>query len=54
MQTAALFERGQALGVAIAAILIVTETATGELAGDEATELAAKRAGAAASAVLSL
>jgi uridine phosphorylase len=53
MQTAALFGRGRDLGVALAAVLIVTETAAeGEL-GVEESELAARQAGAAASAILS-
>lgn len=52
MQTAALFARGSALGVALAAAMIVVENAAGEILGDEASELAAKRAGAAAAAVL--
>lgn len=53
MQTAALFARGAALGIALAAVMIVVENAGGEALGDEASELAAKRAGRAASAVLS-
>jgi uridine phosphorylase len=53
MQTAALFARGRTLEVELAAILIVTETATGEQLGDEAGALAAKRAGTAARAALS-
>ena len=53
MQTATLFERGTALGVAIAAVLIVTETATGDQLDGEAEERAAKLAGSAAVAVLS-
>jgi uridine phosphorylase len=52
MQTAALLERGAVLGVAIAGVLVVTETRTGELLDDEALEAAAKRAGNAASASL--
>jgi uridine phosphorylase len=52
MQTATLLGRGAQLGVAIAAVLIVTETALGELLGDEEIEAAAKLAGTAASAVL--
>jgi len=52
MQTAALFARGSELGVAIAAVLIVTESASGERLDDEASELAARRAGTAASAIL--
>jgi uridine phosphorylase len=53
MQTAALCERARDLGVALAAVLIVTETATGSELDPEAGELAARRAGAAASASLS-
>jgi uridine phosphorylase len=53
MQTAALLGRGAELGLALAAVLIVAATASGEQLGDEATEAAAKRAGAAAGAVLS-
>jgi uridine phosphorylase len=53
MQTATLFQRARDLGVRFAAVLIVSATAAGgELAG-EAGELAAERAGAAASAALS-
>lgn len=52
MQTAALFARGSALGVALAAVMIVVENAAGEALADEANELAAKQAGGAASAVL--
>jgi uridine phosphorylase len=53
MQTAALLSAGRVLGVALAAVLIVTETSGGGRLGDEATEVAAKRAGVAAAAVLS-
>jgi uridine phosphorylase len=53
MQTAALFGRSTTLGVALAAVLIVTETVVGEQPDGEAEETAAKRAGRAASAVLS-
>lgn len=52
MQTAALFSRGRDLGVAVAAVLIVTETATGERLGDEELEAVAKHSGAAAAASL--
>lgn len=52
MQTAALLARGPALGVAVAALLVVTESAAGERLGDEGLEQAAKAAGDAASAVL--
>jgi uridine phosphorylase len=52
MQTAALFARGRALGVALAAVLIVAETAAGALE-DEAAELAAKAAGRSAALALS-
>jgi uridine phosphorylase len=53
MQTAALFRRGDELGVALAAVLIVTETARGEQLGDDEQGRAAKRAGEAAAASLS-
>jgi uridine phosphorylase len=53
MQTATLFSDGAALGIALAAVLIVTESRHGAQLGDEAAERAAKRAGAAALAVLS-
>jgi purine-nucleoside phosphorylase len=52
MQTAALLGRGAGLGVAVAAVLIVTETVAGEPLGDEELEAAAKLAGTAAAAVL--
>lgn len=52
MQTAALFAAGVRLGVAVAAVLVVSETSGGELLGDEAMEAAAKRAGNAATASL--
>jgi uridine phosphorylase len=54
MQTATLFERSEALGVALAAVLIVAGGSNGESLGDEPLEAAAKRAGAAAAAALSL
>ena len=53
MQTAALLARGRDLGIAVAAVLIVTETVAGESLDDDAAELAAKAAGRAAAAVLS-
>ncbi|MGC1167030.1 MAG: hypothetical protein WA862_13080 [Solirubrobacterales bacterium] len=53
MQTAALFGRGRELGMALAAVLIVTETVAGAELESEAGELAARRAGAAAAASLS-
>jgi uridine phosphorylase len=53
MQTAMLLARGAALGAAIAAVLIVAESAAGDQASDEQLEAGAKRAGTAASAVLS-
>jgi uridine phosphorylase len=52
MQTAALFAGGASLGLAIAAVLVVSETREGERLGDEAMESAAKRAGRAALAAL--
>jgi uridine phosphorylase len=53
MQTAALFDRGRELGVALAAVLVVVEGADGDRLGDEAAEEATKRAGTAAAASLS-
>jgi uridine phosphorylase len=53
MQTVAVLARGRQLGIAVAALLIVSETDAGELLADEPLETAAKRAGRAASAVLS-
>jgi uridine phosphorylase len=53
MQTASLFAAGEALGVALAAVLIVTETSTGEQLGEEQAAAAVKRAGVAAKAALS-
>ncbi|HEX8752198.1 MAG TPA: hypothetical protein VF731_02170 [Solirubrobacterales bacterium] len=50
MQTAALLARGRELGVALAAVLIVIESADGRLLADEELEVAAKAAGTAASA----
>jgi uridine phosphorylase len=52
MQTAALLGKGGELGLAIAAVLIVTEGAGGERLGEDAEVEAAKRAGAAAAAAL--
>ncbi|HEU4944267.1 MAG TPA: hypothetical protein VFT10_03810 [Solirubrobacterales bacterium] len=54
MQTATLLARGETLGVRIAALLIVAESASGEQADDEQLEAGAKRAGTAARAVLSV
>ena len=48
MQTAALLERGAALGIALAAVLVVTETRSGDRLDDDALEAAAKQAGNAA------
>jgi uridine phosphorylase len=53
MQTAALLGRGPALGVAVAAVLIVTAAVAGEQLDDESVELASKQAGQATSAALS-
>jgi nucleoside phosphorylase len=53
MQTATLLAGGPGLGVEVAALLIVTGTLGGERLEDEAVEVAAKRAGRAAAAVLS-
>jgi uridine phosphorylase len=52
MQTATLFARGAELGMALAAVLIVVESAAGEALSEEEGNLAAKRAGTAASASL--
>jgi uridine phosphorylase len=54
MQTATLFERGEALGVTLAAVLIVAESVTGNSLEDEAMAAAAKRAGTAGAVALSL
>jgi uridine phosphorylase len=53
MQTAALLGRGGELGLAVAAVLIVTEGASGERLAEEAEVKAAKRAGLAAATALS-
>jgi uridine phosphorylase len=53
MQTAALFDRGRALAVAIAAVLIVNAGSAGDQLGDDAAEAAARQAGRAAAAALS-
>ncbi|MGN6257962.1 MAG: phosphorylase family protein [Solirubrobacterales bacterium] len=53
MQTAALLETGAELGVAVAALLIVTERSDAGQLRDEELEEAAKRAGAAAAEILS-
>jgi uridine phosphorylase len=52
MQTATLLASAAPLGVAIAAVLIVVESADGDQAGEDALEAAAKLGGAAASAAL--
>jgi len=52
MQTAALLGTARGLGVAAAAVLVVSEGAGGERLDDEGMEAAAKRAGHAAMAVL--
>lgn len=54
MQTAALLARGANLEIAVAAVLIVSETAAGVSLDDEGVELAAKAAGSAAKRVLSV
>ena len=54
MQTVAVLARGRQLGIAAAAVLIVSERAGGEGLADEQLEATAKRAGRAASAVLSI
>jgi hypothetical protein len=53
MQTATLLRRGAELGVAVAAALIVTETATANRIGEERQEDSARLAGNAAVAALS-
>jgi uridine phosphorylase len=53
MQTATLFDQARRLGVCIAAVLVVTEAASGERVDEETEDAAAKRAGAAASALFS-
>lgn len=53
MQTAALLARAGELGLTVAAVLVVTATASGERLGDDAEQAAATRAGKAAAAVLS-
>jgi uridine phosphorylase len=53
LQSATLLGRGPALGVALAAVLIVAETSAGTELDDDGLELAARRAGAAAAAALS-
>jgi uridine phosphorylase len=53
MQTAALLARGAELELAIAAVLVVTEAASGERLGEEAEQAAATRAGGAAATALS-
>jgi purine-nucleoside phosphorylase len=52
MQTAALFATAETLGLAIAAVLVVAESAAGEQADDELIESAAKLSGAAAATAL--
>jgi uridine phosphorylase len=54
MQTAALFAVGREFEVAVAALLIVAHTRDGRSLGDPELEVAAKRAGSAAAAALSL
>jgi uridine phosphorylase len=53
MQTATLLARAGAHEVAIGAVLVVAEDATGQQADDERLERGAKRAGAAAQTILS-
>jgi hypothetical protein len=53
MQTATVLARGRGLGIAVAAVLIVERSASGERLADEALEDGAKRAGHAAARVLS-
>lgn len=53
MQTATLFARGRQLDVAVAAVLIVTETSAGEQIAEDDLEAAAKLSGTAAATSLS-
>lgn len=53
LQSAALLERGPSLGVALAIVLVVTETSEGVRLEDGELKLAAKRAGNAACSALS-
>jgi uridine phosphorylase len=53
MQTATLLARARSLGIELAALLIVTESADGERLDDDRLELAEKLAGRAAAAALS-
>jgi uridine phosphorylase len=53
MQTSALLARGRGLGVAVAAVLVVSESVDGGSLDDGAAEDAAKAAGRAAAAALS-
>jgi uridine phosphorylase len=53
MQTAAVLSRGRELMVAVAAVLLVTESSAGERLSEDAEEAAAKQAGVAAAAALS-
>jgi purine-nucleoside phosphorylase len=53
MQTAALFATGSRRGIAVAALLVVSQTQTGDTSSDEALERAAKGAGIAAASILS-
>jgi purine-nucleoside phosphorylase len=53
MQTAALLARGVSLGIAVAAVLVVSEAADGMGLDDQAAETAAQAAGRAAAAVFS-
>lgn len=53
MQTAALFATGARCGVAVAALLVVSQTQLGDALGDEELEREAKEAGLAAAVILS-
>lgn len=53
LQTATVLSRGRALGVAVAAVLIIEESASGKRISDDALEEAAKISGAAARDILS-
>src|SRR4051794_3659211 len=54
MQTAAVLAQGKALGLTVAAVLVVTESASGRRLDDDGEQAAAEQAGAAASTALSV
>ena len=53
MQTAALFAIGSRLGVAVAALLVVSQNQAGDTLSDEELEREAKEAGITVAAILS-